>query len=69
MWKNCFLSNARKNMGNDQKRKCSSSMAIEPKNFKILAFLLYGYHTPQHINIDIPAIAFSLHNFKLLPNR
>ena len=56
-----------KNMGNDHKPRCSSCMAIEPQNFKILAFLLYGYHTPQLKSIAIPAIAFSPHNFKLLP--
>ena len=42
-------------------------IAIEPHNFKILPFLLYGYDTPQLENITIPAIAFSIHNFKLLP--
>ena len=58
-----------KNMGNDQKPKCSLLMAIEPNNSKILAFLLYGYNTPQLKNIAIPAIAFSSHNFKILPTR
>ena len=53
----------RKNMGNDQKPRCSSCMALEPHNFKILVFLLYGYHTPQLKNIAIPAITFSPHNF------
>ena len=56
-----------KNMGNDQKPRYSSCMAIEPHNFKILAFLLYGYHSLQLKNIAIHAIAFSPHNFKLLP--
>ena len=57
-----------KNMGNDPKPRCSSScIATEPHNFKILAFLLYGYHTPQLKNIAISAIASSPHNFKLLP--
>ena len=54
--------------GNDEKPRCSSCMATEPQNFKILAFL-YGYHTPQFKNIAIPATAFSPHNFKLLPTR
>ena len=40
---------------------------INPHNFKILAFLLYGYHLPQLKNIAILAIVFSSHNFKLLP--
>ena len=40
---------------------------LNPHNSKILAFLLYGHHSPQFENIAIPAIAFSLHNFKLLP--
>ena len=60
------LSPVEKNMWNDQKRRCSSCMAIEPHNFKILAFLLYGYHSPHIKNIAIPAIAFSPHN---LPTR
>ena len=54
-------------MRNDQKPRCSSCIAIESHNFKILAFLLNGYHTPQLKNIAIPAIAFSSHSFKLLP--
>ena len=37
--------------------------------FKILLFLLYGYHTPQLKSIAIPGITFSFHNFKLLPNQ
>ena len=53
-------------MGNDQQPRCSSCIAIEPHNFKILPFLLCGYHTPQLKNIAIFAIVFSLHNFKLL---
>ena len=56
-----------KNMGNDQKPRCSSCIAIETHNLKILAFLLYYYHTPQLKNIAIPAIAFTPHSFKLLP--
>ena len=44
-------------------------MAIELHRFKILAFHQYGYHAPQLKNIDVPAIAFSPHNFKRLPNR
>ena len=57
----------RKNMENDKKPRCSSCIAIEPHNFKILALLLYGYHTSQLTNIAIPAIDFSPYNFKLLP--
>ena len=56
-----------KNMGSDQKPRCSFCMAIEPHKFKILAFLLYGYHSPQLKNIAIPSIAFSPHRFQLLP--
>ena len=37
--------------------------------FKILLFLLYGYHTPQLKSTAIPGITFSFHNFKLLPNQ
>ena len=59
--------NTRKNMGKDQKPRCSSCMAIEPHNLKILEFLLYGYHIPQLKNIATPAIAFLFHNFELLP--
>ena len=51
---------------NDQKPRCSSCIAIEPHNFKILPFLLYGYYTPELKNFAIPDITFSLHNFKLL---
>ena len=36
-------------------------------NFKIFPFLLHGYHTPQLKNIAFLAIAFSSHNFKILP--
>ena len=36
-------------------------------NFKIFPFLLHGYHTPQPKNIAFLAIAFSSHNFKILP--
>ena len=54
-------------MGNDQKPRCSSYIATEPHGFKLLQFLQCGYHTPQLKNIAIPAIAFSLHNVKLLP--
>ena len=32
-----------------------------------MPFLLHGYHTPQLENIATPAIAFPLHNFKILP--
>ena len=39
--------NTRKNIGKDQKPRCSSCMAIESHNLKILEFLLYGYHIPQ----------------------
>ena len=56
-------------MGNDQKPMCSSCIATEPHNFKILAFLLCAYHTPQLKNIAIPAIAFLPQNFKLLSTR
>ena len=48
-------------MGNNQKPSCSSYIAIDPHNFQILLFLLYGYHTPQLENIALPAIVFSLH--------
>ena len=61
--------NTQKNMRNEQKPKCSLCMSIEPQNFKILAFFLYGYHTPQLKNIAIPAIALTPRNFKLLPTR
>ena len=40
---------------------------LNPHNFKILAFFLYGHHSPHLENIAIPAIAFSPYNFKLLP--
>ena len=45
---------------------CSSCIAIEPHNFKILAFFLYGYRNPQLKHIATPAIVFSSYNFKLL---
>ena len=54
-------------MGNDQKPRCSSSIVIETRNFKILPFLPHGYHTPKLKNIASLAIAFSPHNFKVLP--
>ena len=54
-------------MENDQKPRCSSCIVIEPNNFKIMLFLLHGYHTPKLKNIAIPVIAFSPHNFKILP--
>ena len=50
-------------------RNLGAHRAFEPHNFKILLFLLYGYHTPLLRNIAAPAITFSLHNFKLLPIR
>ena len=46
-------------MENYQKIKCSSCIAIEPHNFKILAFLLYVYYTPQLKNIAISAIVLT----------
>ena len=58
-----------KNMGNDQKPRCSYCITTESHNFKILAFLLYCDYTPQLKNIAITAIAFSPHNYKLLPTR
>ena len=61
--------NSRKNMGNKQKSRCPSCIALEPHNFKILPFLLFRYDTPQLKNITIPAFAFSLHNSKLLTIR
>ena len=36
-------------------------------HFKILPSLQHGCHTPQLQNIAIPAVAFSPHNFKILP--
>ena len=54
-------------MGNDQKPRRSSCIVTEPHYFKILSFLLHGYHFLQLKNIAIPAIAFSPHNFKILP--
>ena len=54
-------------MGNGKKPKSSSCIAIKYQIFKILPSLLYGYHTPQLKNIAISPIAFSVHNFKLLP--
>ena len=54
-------------MENDQKPRCSSCMVIETLHFRILPFLLRGYHTPKLKNIAILAIAFSPHNFKILP--
>ena len=56
-----------RNMESDQKPRFSSYMTTEPHNFKILAFPLYCYHTPQLKNIAITVIAFSPHNYKLLP--
>ena len=47
----------------------STCKVIERHSFKILLFLQHGYHTPQLNNIEISAIAFSLHNFKILPAR
>ena len=61
-----FNESCQKNMGNNQKPRGSCCMAIEPHNFKILACLLYGYHSPQLKNIAIPAIAFSPHSFKII---
>ena len=55
-------------MENDKKPRCSSCVAIEPHNFKFLAFLLYGYHDPQLKNIAIPAIAFSPPKFQTCTN-
>ena len=47
-------------MGNDQKPRCSSCIAIEPHNFKILPFFLYDYHTSQLKNIAISLLLLSL---------
>ena len=63
----CLMQYSKK-CGNDQKLRCSSSIATEHLNFKILSFLLYGYHTPQLKNKAIFATVFSPHNFKLLPS-
>ena len=60
----CLMQYSKK-CGNDQKLRCSSSIATEHLNFKILSFLLYGYHTPQLKNKAIFATVFSPHNFKL----
>ena len=54
-------------MWNGQKPRCSSCIVIELHNFKIMLFLLHGYHTLQLKNIAVPAIDFSPHNFKILP--
>ena len=43
------------------------SPVIETNNFKMLQFLLHGYHTPKLKNIAILAVAFSPKNFKILP--
>ena len=59
--------NTQKNMGNEQKSRCSSCTVTESHNFKTLAFLLHGYHTSQFKNISIPDIAFSSHNSKIWP--
>ena len=48
-----------KNMRNDQKPRGLSCIDVYTHNFKILALLLYGYHTPQLENIAIPVIAVS----------
>ena len=48
-------------------KKDGKCIVIEPHNFKILSFLLHGYHTLQLKYILIPAIAFSPHNIKILP--
>ena len=40
---------------------------VETNNFKIWLFRSHGYHTPKLKNIAIFAIAFSPHNFKILP--
>ena len=49
-----------KKMGNDQKPRCSSCI----NHTKTWLLLLHDYDSPQLKNIAIPAIAFSLHNFK-----
>ena len=56
-------------MGNDQKPRCLSCIAIEPPQFQDFGIPLYGYHTQQLKNITIPVIAFSPYSFKLLPTR
>ena len=42
-------------------------MSIEFHNFKVLSFLIHGYHIPQLQSIAIPTMAFSFHKFKILP--
>ena len=74
-WKNCekivcyLYFNTRKNMGNDQKPRCSSCIAIESHNFKILAFLLYGYHIPRLKKYCYPCYCFLTPQFQTFTNR
>ena len=56
----------KKNKGNDQKPRFSMCIVIEPHNFKFCV-LSYMVITLHNLNIAISAIAFSLHNFKILP--
>ena len=42
-------------------------MSIEFHNFKVLSFLIHGYHIPQLQSIAIPTMAFLFHKFKILP--
>ena len=69
MCKDCFLSNAilEKSLVNDEKPRYSYCIVIEPHNIKVMLYHLHGYHTPEHKNIAIPAMAFSPYNFKILP--
>ena len=55
-------------IGNDQKPRYSSCMVmvIEFRRFIYLSTLTHCYHTPLVQSIAIPAMAFSLHKFKIL---
>ena len=54
-------------MRNDQKSKCLSCTVTEPHNFKTFVISPTWFHTLQLRYIVILAIAFSLHNIKILP--
>ena len=53
-------------MGNDQKPRCSSIIVIETHIFQNFAIPPTWLSHLQLKNIAISAIAFSLHNFKIL---
>ena len=53
-------------MGNDQKPRCSFIIVIETHIFQHFAILPTWLSHLQLKNIAISAIAFSLHNFKIL---